>query len=549
MSDTRPQYSSLPMPMPVSGEKVARTVEDVSVRRRWVVLLAVSLVTAVEISNRLSVNVILPDMQGNVAANSDQISWVLTLYNSGFISSMALSAGMRRVLGARRHFLVSIALYATGAIGCFLSAHSLPLLLVSRVIMGFGGGSFLVRYVVLAAAFFPGVSGRKPLAAGLAILLGMQIFYPGTMGWLDDTWHWNYAFLIDFPFLLAGTYVIWKYMPHGHLFEPVQVKRFDYWGTGLLIVSMFSLQGVLSRGEQDLWLESHWIVAGLTVGILCLVLFLVWELHPRNDEPVLHLRRVLESRSLRASFGLVMVLGAVMGTTLFILPQYLRNVQSFSATQTGEILGCYSTGLFCGGLLCVRVLLPRWGGFFTATTSFTLLCVIYFASIDLWTPETPTHALALLKFAEGFVSGPMWFSVSNVAVGQIELPRLSEADATYYFVRQMGNTLGVTAATVLLDRRLTFHSSRLLDTANRLDATTTRFLNTLAVTVAKNAGGSTRPEWGALQLFQDAVGVQSRLLAFVDVSYFLGIVCAAGIVLSLLCRAEIRKKVFHTHPW
>jgi MFS transporter, DHA2 family, multidrug resistance protein len=548
MGDTRAQYSYLPIAE--SGEKVAATVADVSVRRRWAVLLAVSLVTAVEICNRVSVNVILPDMQGNVAANSDQISWVITLYNSGFISSMALSAGMRRVLGARRHFLVSIALYAVGAVGCFLSAHSLSLLLVSRVVMGFGGGSFLVRYVVLAAAFFPGPSAKRPMTAATIILLGLQLFYPWTMGWMDDRWHWNYAFLIDFPFLLVGTYVIWKYMPPGHLFEREQQKKLDYWGTFLLIASVFALQSVLSRGEQDLWLQSPWIVAGLVIGIICLVLFLLWELHPRNDSPVLHLRQVLDTQSLRASFGLVMVLGALMGTVLFILPQYLRNVQSFSATQTGGIFGCYCAGLFCGGLLSLRIFLPKLGGLYAALLGFSLLLVCYVTSIDLWTPDTPTYVLVLIMFGQGFAIGPMWFSVANLAVGQVALPRLSEAEATYYFVRQMGNSFGVSAASVLFDRRLTLHSSRLLDTANRLDPATARFLRAVGTTVAKNTGGSTHPDWGALQIFQQLVGVQSRLLAFVDISYFLAIVCAVGVFLVLLTREEVRRALHHhIHLW
>jgi MFS family permease len=548
MSDTRAQYTYLPISE--SGEKVTLAVTEVSVRRRWAVLLAVSLVTSIEICNRISVNVILPDMQGNVAANSDQISWVLTLYNSGFISSMALSAGMRRLLGARRHFLLSIALYSLGGLGCFLSAHSLPLLLASRVVMGFGGGSFLVRYVVLAAAFFPGSSARKPMTFATIILLGMQIFYPWAMGWLDDTFHWNYAFLIDFPFLAVGTYVIWKYMPPGHLFEGEHQTKFDYWGTFLLIASVFALQAALSRGEQDLWLESKWIMAELIVAVMCLILFLLWELHPRNDRPVLHLRKVLESKSIRTSFGLVMVLGALMGTVLFILPQYLRYVQSFSATQTGGIFGFYCAGIFCGGLLYLRVVLPKLGALYSALLGFALLLACYLTGVYLWAPDTPTHVLALSMFAQGFAIAPMWFAVANLAIGQIALPRLSEAEATFYFVRQTGNSFGVTAASVLLDRRLTFHSSRLLDTANRLDPATTRFLHAVGAAVAKNTGGSTHPDWGALQIFQQLVGVQARLLAFVDISYFLAIACLVGVFLALWTREEIRRTLYHhIHLW
>ena len=42
-------------------------------RRRVAILLSVGLVAGIEFANRL-VNVLLPDMQGNVGANSDEIS-------------------------------------------------------------------------------------------------------------------------------------------------------------------------------------------------------------------------------------------------------------------------------------------------------------------------------------------------------------------------------------------------------------------------------------------------------------------------------------------
>ena len=42
--------------------------------QRIAVLITVGMVAAIEISNRLSINVFLPDMQGNVGASSDEIS-------------------------------------------------------------------------------------------------------------------------------------------------------------------------------------------------------------------------------------------------------------------------------------------------------------------------------------------------------------------------------------------------------------------------------------------------------------------------------------------
>src|ERR1700727_2229829 len=95
---------------------------SLSYRRRMAMLLTVGMVAAIEISNRLSINVFLPDMQGNVGASSDQISWVIILYNVGYLCSIAMAYWMTRVMGTKRHLLLSIALYATGSMGC-VTAH------------------------------------------------------------------------------------------------------------------------------------------------------------------------------------------------------------------------------------------------------------------------------------------------------------------------------------------------------------------------------------------------------------------------------------------
>jgi MFS transporter, DHA2 family, multidrug resistance protein len=71
---------------------VSASLAELSQSRRLAILLSVGLVTAIEISNRISINVLLPDMQGNVAASTDEISWVIILYNLGFPCSLALSS-------------------------------------------------------------------------------------------------------------------------------------------------------------------------------------------------------------------------------------------------------------------------------------------------------------------------------------------------------------------------------------------------------------------------------------------------------------------------
>ena len=533
----------------VEGRYISKALAELSFARRLTILLSIGVVTAIEISNRISINVLLPDMQGNVAASSDEISWVVILYNLGFLCSVAIAAWMNRVFGARRHLLLSIGLYSIGAIGCFLSERSLASLLVFRLIMGFGGGAFLVRTAILAGLLFPGAARTQAVTWLYVVLFVFQIPYPIAMGWINDHFHWNYAFLIDFPFLALGTFLVWKYIPRGHLFRRRQETQVDIRGASLLIASLACLQLASSRGERDLWLDSAWIVGALFLSLVCFIVFLRWETRPENLSPVFHLRIIWRQKALRASLSLVLIVGGILGAGLFVVPQYLRSVQNYSATQTGEFISLYAGGLGVGCILTLRLLLARVGGPATLATGLGLLSATCASFIYVWTPTSPTPVLALFIFLQGLTLAPALLGAANVATSNAPLPDLDDISTSYYFLRQLGNTMGVTAVTVLFDHRMTFHSSRLLDVANRIDPITRRTLAEYAAVIHRNGGGDTNPSLGALQLFQLDVITQSRLLCYVDIYFGLAVLAAAGLLLLAFCRVREKRAHRHFHPW
>src|SRR6202451_3815600 len=300
--------SSPPEAWELEEERFLKSVvPSLSYRHRMAVLLTVGMVTAIEISNRLSINVFLPDMQGNVGASSDEISWVIILYNVGSLSSMAMAAWMTRVIGTRRHLLLSIGIYSVGAMGCVLSTGNLAQLLVSRLIMGFGGGAFLVRVVILSGLAFPGKARIAAVTRLYLVLSAFEVPYPLAMGWITDTFHWNYAFLIDFPFLAIGAFLIWKIVPPGRLFERKKDSQVDVWGATLLIASLACLETATSRGEHDLWFESNWIALTLLAAAIFFIAFLWWDYRPKNASPVLHLRMIVRQASLRSFFLVIMI--------------------------------------------------------------------------------------------------------------------------------------------------------------------------------------------------------------------------------------------------
>jgi MFS transporter, DHA2 family, multidrug resistance protein len=524
---------------------ISRTLTGLSERRKLIILLTVGLVTAIEISNRLSINVLLPDMQGNVAADSDQISWVVTLYNLGFLCSLTLSSWMTRVIGTRHHLFFCMGLYSTGAFGCFLSARSLELLLVSRLIMGFGGGAFLVRTIILAGMMFPGRARIRAVTYLYGVLFFFQATYPVGMGWINDQLHWNYAFLIDFPFLAIAVVLVWKFIPPGYLFRREKEAKVDVTGAIVLIGSLSCLQVATSRGERDLWFESAWIPWTLLASLVCFIIFLWWDGRSQNKYPILHLRTIWRLAALRTSLSVVLIVGAIIGAALYVVPQYLRFVQDYSALQTGGFISMYTAGLGLGLVVSLRYLLPNIGGPRTLGLGLSLLVIACASIIYIWTPTTPTVVLAPAIFLQGLCLGPALIAASNVATANAPLHDLNDISTAYYFIRQLGNTFGVTAATVLFDHRMTFHSSRILDISNRLDPTVRSTLSQYSALIHRNGGGGANPALGALQIFQGNVITQSRLLSYIDIYFGLATLAATG--LFLLAFTRIEKKYTDRH--
>jgi MFS transporter, DHA2 family, multidrug resistance protein len=524
-------------------------VSGLSHRRRMAILLTVGMVTAIEISNRLSINVFLPDMQGNVGASSDEISWVIILYNVGYLCSIALSTWMTRVIGTRRHLLLSIAVYSAGAMGCVLSTGSLTQLLASRLVMGFGGGAFLVRVVILSGVLFPGKARVAALTRLYIVLSIFEVPYPVVMGWITDTFHWNYAFLVDFPFLAIGAFLIWKIIPPGRLFQRKKEPYLDVWGPVTLIASLACLETAISRGEQDLWFESNWIALALLAAAIFFIAFLWLDYRPENTSPALHLRMIWRQASLRSFFLVTMIVGAFFGAGLYVVPQYLRFVQDYSAMQAGGFISMYTLGLGLGLQLTVHKLLPRLGAVPTLVFGLLLLIATYVTIFYIWTPTTPTVVLAPAIFLQGFCIAPAIIAAGNAVTATAAVADVNDVSTTYFFVRQLGNTFGVTAATVLFDRRMTFHSSRLLDVANRLDTTTRHTLARYANLIHRNGGADSDPALGALQLFQANVITQSRLLSYIDIYFGLAALGVVALISIAVMQTKPKLGRHHFFPW
>jgi hypothetical protein len=285
----------------------------------------------------------------------------------------------------------------------------------------------------------------------------------------------------------------------------------------------------------------------LVVSVLGFIFFLWWDSREDNQNPVFHIRTILSQRTYRAAFGLVLLCGVFVGAGLYVIPQYLRILQPYDAQQTAVFYLVDSVAMFLGVTAVVWIGLPHFGAAKTAAFGIILFGIANTIFVFIWTDTTPGIDIGYVLLLHGLGSGLFLASISLLSTGTLERRFQNEAASSYFFLRQVGSSLGVTAAAVLIDRRMTVHSARLLDVANRLDPAVQTVLREFAALISARANGTSVPDPGNYQLFQGLVVTQARLLAFIDICFCLAVAAAIGLIVLMLVRRRQLHAVEHTH--
>ena len=539
-------YSSVLNPLVLESAQrfehiLARAIARLTSLEKWMIVLGVSLATGIELGTQVAVNVILVDMKGNVAASQDQISWVIIVYSAAFFSVLPLTDWFARRLSHRKYIVASLLLYATGAFGCFLS-HSLWELLVARAIMGLGGGAFLVRGLITLYRFYDPQHRRMALLTFALFVTSSRALMPVLFGIVTDLGTWNLAFLVLVPLALIAAAFLYASLPRGIEFDagPPSVDSF---GTACLVTGLIAFQVVMSRGEQDMWFQSGLISFMAIICILSLAVFVWWDTHPANSNPLLNLRVLLADSALATGIGVAAILGALLAAGLYLLPLFLRQIQGYSATQTSWFFCVDGFSTLLGIIAAVKLmqrLTPR--GVVLAGLSANVAANALF--VFTLAPDTPALNLCAILVLHGISLGMLLPGVTNVLVGHAHFRYIAFAMTIYYTFRQLGGAIGVAATVALLDIRETLHSGRLLDTANRLNPIVGDVVRHLGFRLHAQGLPSNVAHEGAFRLFQLMVAKQTSLLAFIDVFWGLALLGLVGIVLVLIfARSGMTKTV------
>src|SRR5437868_7597454 len=232
----------------------------------WLIAIAVMSSTFMEVLDTTVVNVSLPHIAGSRSATTDEATWTLTSYLVANAIILPMTGWLAGRFGRKRLLLMAVTGFTAASFLCGL-APSLPFLIIFRVIQGACGGGLQPLSQAVLLESFPAEKRGQAMAFWALGIVVAPMLGPVIGGWLTDNYSWRWVFYINVP---IGVLAI--ILTQAFIVDPPYLRRertgIDYWGIGLLVVGMGSLQIMLDKGQEDDWFSSHFI---LTLAVLAIV--------------------------------------------------------------------------------------------------------------------------------------------------------------------------------------------------------------------------------------------------------------------------------------
>ena len=497
-------------------------------RNPWLIAVVVSISAFMEVLDTSIANVALSHIAGGLATSYDEATWVLTAYLIANAIIIPASGWLSSVLGRKRYYMLSVALFTAASFMCGISS-SLGMLVLSRILQGIGGGGLQPSTQSMLVDSFPPAQRAAAFGLfGLTVIMAPAIG-PTLGGLITDNISWNWVFLINIPVGIGALALVnWLVVePEAIKEESRQLKagglKFDLTGFILIAVGLGTLEVFADRGQQDNWFGSPLITICGVAAVLGLVGFVFWELAKEKDQ-LLDLR-MLKKKNFAICNGVTMIMGVILfGTTQFV-PQLLQQVLGYTATDSGLAMttGGLATlvGLPIVSALSGKVQPKHLIAFALAVECLSLLGAATFnTDISFWDA-------ALGRAWQAFAIPFLFIPLTAAAYVGLAPEKTNQASAMLNVFRNLGGTIGISSMQTLLAQREQFHQAHLVENLNPLNPVYVSTLTQLRGALVGPLGPAAADQGALAQLYQ-SVGRQAALLSYNDGFYalalFIGVV-------------------------
>jgi EmrB/QacA subfamily drug resistance transporter len=278
-----------------------------------------------------------------------------------------------------------------------------------RFVQAFGGAMLMANAAAILTDAFP--ANKRGMALGVNQIAGISGQFIGLLlGGLLVLWSWRLVFWVNVPIGLFGT--IWAYKSLREV-ATTERARIDWIGNILFAVGLGALlvaitNGIRPYGGHPTGWTNPWIIAGLTGGVVMLIVFCVFE--TKIAEPMFQMS-LFKIRAFAAG-NLASLLGSIArGGLQFMLVIWLAGIwlplHGYDFAATPLWAGIYMLPLTAGFLIAGPIsgtLSDRYGPRPFATAGL-LLAACCFTGLMLLPVDFPYWPFALLIFGNGVGSG------------------------------------------------------------------------------------------------------------------------------------------------
>jgi EmrB/QacA subfamily drug resistance transporter len=385
----------------------------------------------------------LPAIQRDLGTSTAAVAWVITVFVLVAAVVTPILGRLGDIFGKERVlFLVLLTVTA----GCLVAAlsHSLPLLILGRVLQGIGGGFFAIGFGIVRDEFPENrvAFGMGLLSASFGVGGGLGLILSGV---IVDHVSYRGLFWLGFAVFLVAAAATRAFVPESPVKTPASI---DWLGAGLLGAGLATF--LLGVSESSAWGVGSPRVLGLLLGgLAALGVWARWEL--RVAEPLVDIA-LARLRGVWTVNAAALLIGFAMYTLLLLLPKLAqappRTGYGFGSTVTeaGLFLLPWTAMMAVSapitGLLAnrvgSRVLLIT--GTLCSATSFTFLAV---AHSQRWEILAST---ALIGLGVGCTQS----STANLIAEAVPHAQVGEALGVSSIARTTGAAVGTqTGAAVL----------------------------------------------------------------------------------------------------
>src|ERR1700680_2898565 len=370
----------------------------------WIIAMAVTLGTFMEVLDTSIANVSLPHIAGSLSAGTDESTWLLTSYLVSNAIVLPLSGWISSIIGRKRFYMSCVAIFTVSSLLCGL-APNLGMLIFFRILQGAGGGGLQPsEQAILADTFPPAKRGMAFAIYGMAVVVAPALG-PTIGGWITDNYSWRWIFFMNIPvgiLSVALTSLLVSDPPWLRGKKSAGIKV-DYIGFGLLAIGLGALQVVLDKGEREDWFETHYIVVLTVVAAICLIAVYFWERY--HEHPIIEVR-LFSDRTFLMACVMLFIVGFVLYATTLLLPQLAQTLMGYTAELAGLMIMPGGLALMVmmpvAGVLLAKFDARKMIAFGLLALGLAMLFMAYHLSLDadfktmMWARVFQTAGLAFL---------------------------------------------------------------------------------------------------------------------------------------------------------